>query len=193
MGFVAAECESRKLHVLDDLRIVEIVDEEGNPSLPGKLGTIVVTDLTNYAMPLIRYDTGDLAEAGSGGRCACGRSFSVLERISGRSAESIRTSAGLVHSEYFAHLFYGFAGVKQFLVRQVAADEITVEIVPSEGFSADQLESIRQNIVEHTEHTLRVDFRLVDEIEPTVGGKRRIVASDSAARTGAASHSRAAS
>ena len=46
--------------------MVEIVDENGRPSAPGSTGAIVVTDLKNAAMPLLRYDTDDTAEAVAG-------------------------------------------------------------------------------------------------------------------------------
>ena len=40
--------------------IVEICDDVGRRLPEGTLGRIVVTDLFNYAMPMIRYDTGDM-------------------------------------------------------------------------------------------------------------------------------------
>ena len=66
---------------------VEIVDDAGRPVPPGTEGNIVVTCLTNYAMPLLRYRLGDFAELGSD--CSCGRGLPVLKRILGRERNSV--------------------------------------------------------------------------------------------------------
>jgi len=63
--------------------IVEIVDYEGRRCRPGQSGRIVVTGLSNLAMPLLRYDTDDVAEAGEG-PCPCGRTLPSFGRIVGR-------------------------------------------------------------------------------------------------------------
>jgi phenylacetate-coenzyme A ligase PaaK-like adenylate-forming protein len=61
---------------------VEVLDEEGRPCAPGETGRVVATSLNNFAMPLIRYETGDTAEVGA--PCPCGRGLPVLTRIMGR-------------------------------------------------------------------------------------------------------------
>ena len=65
--------------------LVEIVDEQGKPCPPGRTGRIVATNLTNLAMPLLRYDSGDLAEA-TGGPCPCGRTLPTFGAVAGRYA-----------------------------------------------------------------------------------------------------------
>lgn len=62
---------------------VEIIDEQGLPCAPGETGRIIVTALNNLAMPLIRYDTGDLAVA-VGGECSCNRTLPSFGEIVGR-------------------------------------------------------------------------------------------------------------
>ena len=49
--------------VHDENYLVEIVDDNNKPSAPGAYGRIIVTALANYAMPLLRYDTEDIAQA----------------------------------------------------------------------------------------------------------------------------------
>lgn len=83
IGKVAMRCSAGRYHVHTELCVVEIVDESGKPCAPGEVGHLLVTGLKNFAMPLIRYDTGDLAEVGEG-ECACGRTLPFFAEIAGR-------------------------------------------------------------------------------------------------------------
>ena len=83
IGPVANRCEEGSYHIHVEHCIVEIVDAEGMPCPPGRLGRLVVTALQNSAMPLLRYDTGDVARAAAQ-PCACGRNLPALSEIAGR-------------------------------------------------------------------------------------------------------------
>jgi phenylacetate-CoA ligase len=84
IGIVASRCpEGGRYHVHSEHCLVEIVDDDGKPCGPGETGRILVTTLTNSAMPLIRYDTGDLAET-TDGPCPCGRSMPTFGEVKGR-------------------------------------------------------------------------------------------------------------
>ena len=80
VGDIACECEAHSgLHVALPTQFVEILRPDGTAAGPGEIGEIVVTSLTNFAMPLIRYRIGivghgrkSLVAAGVGGR-GCGR------------------------------------------------------------------------------------------------------------------------
>jgi len=83
-GIVAARCkEGGRYHVHTEHCMVEIVDDNGLACSPGKTGKIVVTVFSNLAMPLIRYDTDDLAQAVEG-PCPCGRTLPSFGEIEGR-------------------------------------------------------------------------------------------------------------
>lgn len=83
VGLLALQCPTTAhYHVQSEWAIVEILDPQGKPCPPGQVGRIVVSPLHNFAMPLLRYDTGDFAEVGE--RCACGRGLRSLVRILGR-------------------------------------------------------------------------------------------------------------
>lgn len=82
-GLAGTRCESGRYHVHREHCLVEILDEKGRACGPGETGRIVITGLRNYAMPLIRYDTGDLAEVASG-ECPCGRTLPSFGEIVGR-------------------------------------------------------------------------------------------------------------
>lgn len=83
IGTVAIECKAHcGLHLITDSVLVEI-EPLPDKSLGG-VGRIIVTDLRNYAMPLIRYDIGDLAELDST-LCSCGFPYPRLVNICGRA------------------------------------------------------------------------------------------------------------
>ncbi|GJM13003.1 MAG: hypothetical protein DHS20C12_14060 [Pseudohongiella sp.] len=84
IGLVAARCpEGGRYHVHEEHCIVEIVDAQGNVCSAGTKGKLLVTGLSNYAMPLLRYDADDMAEAVEGS-CSCGRTLSSFGTIHGR-------------------------------------------------------------------------------------------------------------
>jgi phenylacetate-CoA ligase len=84
IGYIAIQCPRHEhYHVLSGTVLVEIVDEEGRACSAGRPGSILVTSLHSYAMPLIRYEIGDIAEWGEA--CDCGITLPVIRRILGRS------------------------------------------------------------------------------------------------------------
>lgn len=89
---IAHECAAGSLHVAIDRVLLEIVRDDGEPAAPGEIGRVLVTDLDNRFMPLIRYRIGDLAEWGDD--CGCGLPFPVLARVHGRERDRIRARSG---------------------------------------------------------------------------------------------------
>jgi len=82
-GMMALQCPDHDhFHVQAETVIVEVLRDDGRACAPGEIGRVVVTDLVNFGMPLIRYELGDRAEAGA--PCACGRGLAVITRIIGR-------------------------------------------------------------------------------------------------------------
>jgi phenylacetate-CoA ligase len=95
IGYVAWQCEQRAdFYVNADTHLVEIL-RDGRPAGPGELGTIVVTDLRARTMPLLRYNTADLAVAAAG-LCAGGRRLPLLGSIEGRARGSVLLEEGRV-------------------------------------------------------------------------------------------------
>jgi phenylacetate-CoA ligase len=94
IGLVACRCpEAGRFHVHTEHCYLEIVDAAGAPCRPGEQGRVLVTALRNAAMPLVRYDTDDLAEA-SDGPCPCGRTLPSFGRILGRYRRTIALPPG---------------------------------------------------------------------------------------------------
>ena len=99
LGSVAHECEEGSLHLSAENMIVEVVD--GNrPCTAGEMGELVVTELNNYAAPLIRYRTGDFASR-SDKKCKCGRGLPVIEHLFGRAYDTLTNFEGKrFHGEF---------------------------------------------------------------------------------------------
>ncbi len=84
VGHVAAQCrEGGRFHLHLENCVVEVLNADDEPCGPGEIGRVIVTSLANAAMPLIRYDTGDLAELAVG-PCPCGRTLPAFTAIHGR-------------------------------------------------------------------------------------------------------------
>lgn len=76
-------------HLLPELVVVEIVDEQGQPTAAGETGEVVVTPLGIEGTPLLRYRTGDIARLHNE-PCACGRQTPRLGPIVGRRAQMLK-------------------------------------------------------------------------------------------------------
>ena len=83
MATMAFTCKDKQhYHPVIDNVYLEIVDEDGKACAPGQIGRILVTQLKNLAMPLLRYELGDMGVWGTS--CDCGRHLPVIARIEGR-------------------------------------------------------------------------------------------------------------
>lgn len=177
---IAAECEAHSgLHVSMENLIVEVVvrDEAGErPAAPGELGEVAVTDLHNYGAPFIRYLTGDLAVVRPPGRCPCGRWLTLLDRVEGRTTDTLRDAVGRpVSGLFFNVLFASLAReVRGFQVVQRRNGTIELKLVPTDHFGDGVLERVQRNTQKFIPGVeLRVE--LVPELPVDRGGKLRVV------------------
>ncbi len=177
-SIIAHECEAHDgLHVLGHNNYVEVVSD-GRQLNVGELGRIVVTNLNNFAMPFIRYDTGDLGYVVDG-ECPCGSGYPRLGGIVGRVSDTVTSPNGaLLHGEFFTHLFYRIDGVLQFKVVQHAIDTLEIQIVANECFEPEpSYERLRTLIAQHGDSAFDVDIKMCDAIPVSASGKYRFVES----------------
>jgi phenylacetate-CoA ligase len=165
VSLIASECEMHHgLHVNADSVYTEVP--------PG--GKLLVTDLTNRAMPLIRYQIGDVVVP-SDRTCRCGRGLPLIERVEGREADYVLTPAGRLISgisltENFALLVPGTA---QMQIVQESLTELRVRLVPDDDFGPESRRKIAE-LVEHTFGTgVRCDVEVVGAIPQEPSGKYR--------------------
>lgn len=176
---VAAQCEKTDhLHIAQHNVVVEITDETGTKDIPfGQLGRVIVTRLSTGPMPLVRYDTGDLA-AFSGETCSCGRKLKLMSRVHGRDTDIILSPEGdrlIVH--FFTQLFEMTPEIAQFQVRQGQLDKLDIYYVPGINFHKDILNKIKQQINDSTIFEFIINFHGVENIPLQKSNKRRFVIS----------------
>ena len=176
---IAMECERHHgLHLSADNLLVEVVRPDGTPAGAGEIGEIVITDLHNYGMPLIRYKIGDLGALTSR-TCPCGRGLPLLERVEGRVLDAIRTPDGrIVPGEFFPHLLKEFDAVREFQVIQKQLDHLTIKLVLRPDSPKEQLDRIQQEIRKVMGPAIKVEIEPVGEIPRTVSGKFRVTVSE---------------
>ena len=166
VGPIAVECEYRQgLHCFPWSQKLELIDDE-------KRKRIIVTDLTNYSMPLIRYDIGDVGKEVKASECKCGRNSLFFQEISGRVINHFITKElDIVHGQYFIHLFYFRAWIQKFQVVQKDYDLIKVYIILNKEKNERDMADIENKIKFVMGKDCKVEFEFVDEIEPTKSGK----------------------
>jgi len=171
VSHLAAECPHHNgLHIFASGRIVEVCDSDGRPVPDGEMGYIVVTDLTNFAFPFIRYAIGDMAIMATA-PCPCGRTYPLLKELVGRSTDILVVGDRHIHGEFFTHLFYDRPEVRQFQVVQETANRLRVRIVPRDGaFSTAEIEQLMRR---KAGNEAEIQFEFVDHIPPQKSGKYR--------------------
>jgi len=169
-GYVAQECERHTgLHVNGGLAFVEVL-KDGEVCGPGEKGRLVVTNLHNYVMPFIRYDTGDLATVGN--ECSCARVFHVLERIEGRSADWVLTDSTPISWDPFLAPLYSqeLPAVERFQFVQERIGEIALFIAPKSVLTAAEIDTLTKRL-NSVHESVKVRVETVHSIEPTASGK----------------------
>lgn len=150
-------------HVNDEELLLEILDDDGNPSAVGQVGRIVITPFQNFAQPLIRYDHGDLAVRGA--PCACGRGLSVIERIAGRVRHMFVLPDGARIVPFLSGAATNALNAAIFQVAQVSRERLEVRYVPrSEGAHPDE-DIVRHALDTLTGSSLEIAFRPVERFE----------------------------
>jgi len=164
-------------HLFSEYGILELVDFDGNLAAEkGKVGRIVVTNLTNHAMPLIRYDTGDLGIY-CGEPCRCGRGLPrIVEKIPGRAQDLLISDDGryLPPASFYA-LFseFGIPAAK-FQIIQNDRKSFSVKLIQGLECRDEIIGCLKKALAEQIGGDPEIGVEVVDRIE-TENGKMRSV------------------
>ena len=173
---LAWQClQARGYHINEDEAVIEIVDDEGRLLPPGSPGHIVVTDLTNRAMPLIRYrnyDQGILQKD----PCPCNIQFALMKPLNGRASEYIRLPDGRHLSPFlFTTSIEKTEGLLQYQIIQERFDALRVKTVFKDGFFHLGRTTIQSILTKVTENMLTVEVEDCDQITIGENGKFKVV------------------
>jgi phenylacetate-CoA ligase len=156
---------------------VEVVDHSGAPLTPGVEGDLIITCLTNFAMPLLRYQIGDrgvlVGQRQLGGQ--------LLDRVSGRNVDTFKLSDGtLIDGEYFTHLMYFRDWVRKFQVIQKEYDKVVFRVELNQSLEPPKAElmEIAAGARAVMGISCHVNFEFPEEILPASSGKFRFTISE---------------
>jgi phenylacetate-CoA ligase len=170
---VASECPAHNgLHVMAEGLLVEI-DAPAGPAKPGQTGSILVTDLLNAAMPMIRYRIGDVA-SWAARPCGCGRSLPMLEEVAGRVTDFLVGSDGRLVSGVFlaTYVVAHRPSLGQVQIRQTRAGHVAYRLRPGPGFDpAADGEFLRAATREFLGDGASCELELVQRLEAAASGK----------------------
>ncbi len=171
IGTLALECPShRQMHVQSERVVLEVLREDDTPCGPGETGRVVVTDLHNFAMPLIRYELNDHATVGEA--CPCGRGLPLLTRIVGRTSDLAVDPTG---RRYFAHLGQGYwvtaSPILQRQIVQHTAALIEVRYVAERELNQGEKSTLTAELQAAMAYPYEIRFTRVDSIPLGAGGK----------------------
>lgn len=171
---IAAECKQEKqLHINNDHLVVEVVDEQSQP-VKGKSGDLIITDLYNYGMPLIRYANGDKATL-EDKECSCSNPLPIISSIDGRKLDIIKTPSGaVIPGELFPHMFKEFDGIERFQVIQKELESITIKLICNDLFNEQDEKRITEEINKYSKGNLVINIDKVDDIPLTKTGKHKV-------------------
>ncbi len=177
---LAFECEAHNgLHLASEHVILELVDNNGDPVSNDGMGRVLITDLDNYAMPLLRYQNDDLARW-SPGACRCGRGSQRLHGIDGRVYEMLTVPGGKkIHGGFFDEIYIEMKFGDKYLIddlRVVQEDlyNYRLEFVMRGSIDPRDVEALKQKYRQYL-GDVNVKIHYVDSIAPTATGKRMFI------------------
>ncbi|MCZ6482604.1 MAG: phenylacetate--CoA ligase family protein [Alphaproteobacteria bacterium] len=178
VGIIATQCpENPHYHVQSESVLVEVLDGDGEPCAPGQIGRLVITDMHNFATPLIRYEIGDYAEPG--GPCSCGRTLPVLTRILGRTRNMLTLPSGdRMWPVYSEALCEALPQLRQAQLVQRTLDEIEVRLVVASRLTPQEEDRARAALGKALSDAFAYRFVYVDEIPRSPAGKFEEVKSE---------------
>ena len=171
-GLIAYECQAHEgLHLNCYSQVVELLPIPGEPDLH----EILITNLDNYAMPLIRYRIGDLATR-KPTACDCGRSWPRIAAVAGRTTDILTARDGrLVHGAAIRHALFGIEAVESYRFVQETIQSSSVFVV-----GRNATDGVADLIAERVKEVLgevQVIVQVVDKLPLPPSGKHLFVMS----------------
>lgn len=175
-GVLGQECiEKQEFHLNTSSYCFEFLKlDEDKPAEKGELARIVVTDLYNYALPMIRYDTGDLAIVGE---TDCDiKANNVIKEIFGRRVDLIYNTKGEALSPHtITNNMWEVKNIKQFKFTQISQKEYVILLNIEKNFDKNQEKEIREKFEAILGIDANIKIEYTDEIPVLASGKRKYI------------------
>ena len=153
---------------------LELYNKKAQTYITGSgFGNVIVTSLNNYAMPLIKFDIGDIGESED----IKGTAVRSLSKLNGReNAHIIRCDGSIIHGELFTHLFYFMRGVKKFQLIQEDYQKFTINLEASKSEIDDKkLQTVRDKINYIMAAECDIKFNIIESLPKLKSGKYQFV------------------
>jgi phenylacetate-CoA ligase len=179
-SWIAVECPAHLgLHLLTSAQVLEIVRDDGSSCGPGEPGRVLLTSLRSHAMPLVRYELGDIAAWApepAGGACACGLSLPLLAEVHGRERSFLRLADGSLKlarltGEHWARV----APVQEFRLVQYADGLVEAFIRCARPLAVAERGALVAMLHEVLDPGLQILLSEVERIDWPAGWKRQEV------------------
>jgi phenylacetate-CoA ligase len=184
IGALAAECPIHSgYHINAENVVLEFV-KDGEHVSPGEQGEIIVTNLRNFGMPLIRYKIGDMGVA-SDEMCGCGRGLPLMKSIDGRVSQFVsmldrRTNKIvplLAAGPGIIAKAMDQVPVENYRVFQEDLSKVTILVVPKREFSDEHQRFVLDFLYDYVGKYIDVEIKIVSDLPPLPSGKRSVVVS----------------
>ena len=175
VSLIGCECEVHHgMHLNIEHLFIEFLREDGSWANPGEPGRIIVTDLMNKAMPLIRYQVEDVGVPSSR-ECPCGRGLPLMEHVVGRMADFLlrRDGSRVAGISLIENTLTHFAGLDQMQIVQHAHDQFELVIVRGAGFSDQTATDLTAYFKGQFGEDISIRCTYVQSIQPEANGKYR--------------------
>jgi phenylacetate-CoA ligase len=175
----SAECDHhRGHHLFEEHGICEFVDGDGNPVEAGTPGRLVGTGLHNMAMPLLRYDVGDVASL-STEACTCGRGLPLMGLVATRQGDIISTPDGrLLPPLMILRPFMYVEGIKASQFVQHTLTDYTARIATDRELTNEETDELVRNLCVRLGRTVNIKVEQMDDIPRSANQKFRRVISE---------------
>jgi len=197
-GLFACDCGSHQgMHVFEDLGLMEVVDEHGDPVGDGVAGAkLLVTSFIKRTQPLIRYEVSDMV-ALTTAPCACGRPLARMASVEGRSDDILRMTAtdGRTIAVHPLTLRSPMAALSELRQYKIIHDDrgLHVLVVPRDAVPVDEVSrridtKLRSALLDAGVHDPRLEVAIVAELPREQGHSAKFKLIESRTSSSAATH-----
>lgn len=173
---VAWQCSDGRYHLnFESVHVSISPVTSGAAPEDGSYGNLVLTTLCNRAMPLLRFQTGDLGAVDDSATCPCGRRSPQLSLVSGREGDVLLLPDGKRLSPYLlTTVIETLPGIHQYQIRHDTPTRLTVQFVAPATPGVHTLETCRRRLCELLGGRLDVTLERVQRFERGPGGKHKV-------------------